>query len=77
MPYILRKSRGRELYWVVNRETGKKYSKEPMPLERAKAQMGALYMRTGSESLEGGSLDEEQNIIELIILLSKHTSPVV
>lgn len=43
MPYKLRKAPNRDLYWVVNKETGKKYSNEPLPLERAKAQMKALY----------------------------------
>jgi hypothetical protein len=33
----------RDLYWVVNKETGKKYSKDPLPKETAKAQMKALY----------------------------------
>jgi hypothetical protein len=48
MPYKLRKAPKRELYWVVG-EDGKKHSKEPIPLERAKAQMRALYasMRRG------------------------------
>lgn len=43
MPYKLRKAPNRDLYWVVNKETGKKHSNEPLPLERAKAQMKALY----------------------------------
>lgn len=46
MPFKLRKSRGKELYWVVD-VNGKKYSKEPIPLERAKAQMRALYANEG------------------------------
>lgn len=49
MPFKLCKSRGKELYWVVD-VNGKKYSKEPIPLERAKAQMRALYAN------EGGSI---------------------
>jgi hypothetical protein len=43
MPYKLRKSRGQDLYWVVNKDTGKKYSNEPLPKEKAQAQMRALY----------------------------------
>jgi hypothetical protein len=42
MPYKLRKAPKRDLYWVVA-EDGTKKSKEPIPLERAKAQMRALY----------------------------------
>ena len=45
-PFKLRKSRGKDLYWVVD-VNGKKYSKEPIPLERAKAQMRALYANEG------------------------------
>ena len=42
MPYKLRKARNRDLYWVVAVETGKKFSEEPMPLEKAEAQMRVL-----------------------------------
>jgi len=43
MPFVLRKAPNRDLYWVVNRDTKKKHSKEPLPKERAEAQMKALY----------------------------------
>jgi hypothetical protein len=43
MPWKLRKAPKKDLYWVINKETGKKYSKEPLPKERATAQMKALY----------------------------------
>lgn len=43
MPYKLRKAPGRDLYWVVSKETGRKHSKEPLPKARAEAQMRALY----------------------------------
>lgn len=43
MPWKLRKAPKKDLYWVINKETGKKYSKEPLPKERAEAQMRALY----------------------------------
>jgi len=43
MPYKLRKKPNHDLYWVVNKETGKKYSKEAIPKDRAKAQMKAMY----------------------------------
>lgn len=43
MPYKLRKKPNHDLYWVVNKENGHKYSKEALPKENAKAQMRALY----------------------------------
>lgn len=42
MPYKLRKAPKRDLYWVVG-EDGKHHSKDPLPRERAEAQMRALY----------------------------------
>jgi hypothetical protein len=53
MPYKLRKAPKRELYWVVSKETGDKHSNEPLPKDRAKAQMRALY---ASEKKQGGGL---------------------
>lgn len=50
MPYVLVKSRKYPgMGYVKNKLTGKKYSKEPIPLERAKRQLRALqtsYERT-------------------------------
>ena len=43
MPYGLRKSPKKELYWVFNKETGHKFSKLPLPKERAEAQRRAIY----------------------------------
>ncbi len=40
--YKLRKAPGRPLFWVVG-EDGKHHSKDPLPRERAEAQMRALY----------------------------------
>jgi hypothetical protein len=51
MPYRLRKAPNRDLYWVVA-EDGRKQSKEPIPKERAEAQMKALYIAMRKE---GGS----------------------
>ena len=51
MPYKLRKAPNRELYWVVG-DDGKKHSNEPLPKERAEAQMRALY---AAMSKEGGT----------------------
>ena len=42
MPYKLRKAPKRELYWVIGPD-GKHHSKDPIPKERAQAQMRALY----------------------------------
>lgn len=54
MPYKLRKAPKRDLYWVIGKD-GTKHSKEPLPRERAEAQMRALYaaevkMRGGASS---------------------------
>jgi len=43
MPYKLRKAPNKPLYWVVD-NTGKKYEKMPIPLERAKKQITALHI---------------------------------
>lgn len=42
MPYKLRKAPKRELFWVVNTDTGKKHSIEPIPRDRAQRQMNLL-----------------------------------
>ena len=57
MPYALRKAPNRPLYWVINKETKKKYSKEPLPYERAVAQMRALYASENQE-LRGGAISK-------------------
>jgi hypothetical protein len=43
MPYKLRKSPNKNLYWVVTKSTGRKHSIKPLPKSRAKKQMAALY----------------------------------
>jgi ankyrin repeat protein len=43
MPYGIRKSPNKNLYWVYNKETGNKFSKKPIPRERAEAQRRAIY----------------------------------
>lgn len=48
MPYVLRKAPRREAYWVVNQDTGKKHSIDPLPRKKAEAQMRLLY------AVEGG-----------------------
>jgi hypothetical protein len=57
MPYKLRKAPNRNLYWVVTIETKKKHSKDPIPLEKAKAQMRIL-----ESALVGGGFWEQQFI---------------
>jgi hypothetical protein len=51
MPYKLRKAPKKPLYWVVD-STGDKYSREPIPLERAKKQMIALHINTKSGGVD-------------------------
>jgi hypothetical protein len=52
MPYTLRASRKyKGKYWVINEETGKKYSNKPIPKTRAKRQLGLLW------GLESGSIN--------------------
>jgi hypothetical protein len=48
MPYAVRKSGSG--YKVFNKESGKTYSKKPLPKARAEAQMRALYANSGSEA---------------------------
>ena len=58
MPYKLRKAPNRELYWVITIETGKKHSKLPIPLDKAKAQMRIL-----ETALKGGNLREQRDFL--------------
>ena len=53
MPYKLRKAPGKDLYWVVNKETKQKLSKIPMAKDQAMAQMRAVY---ANEHKSGGAL---------------------
>jgi len=49
MPYKLKKARGKEAYWVVSVDTGKKHSIDPLPLATAKKQMTALNIAMSKE----------------------------
>jgi hypothetical protein len=60
MPFKLRKCPKKDLYWVVNKETKQKYSKEPLPKERAEAQMKALYANV-PDARGGGFVDDAMN----------------
>lgn len=63
MPYALRKAPNRNLYWVVNTDTGKKHSIEPIPEDRAKKQMRLLraikhgFIPSRNYRLKGGLSD--------------------
>lgn len=61
MPFRLRKAPRRPLFWVVD-DTGKHYSKDPMPKERARQQQKALYASEGRGELRGGADEEEMPI---------------
>jgi hypothetical protein len=50
MPYKLRKAPNRDLYWVVGMD-GVKHSTNPIPKDRAEAQMRAIY----ASELRGGT----------------------
>ena len=66
MPYKLRKAPKKELYWVVNKETGKKHSLEPLPRQKALAQMRALYAVEKGYTLRGkGEESESESEVEV------------
>ena len=48
MPYVLEYV-GKNKYYVVTHETGRKHSLEPLPKAKAEAQMRALYARTANK----------------------------
>ena len=58
MPFRLRKAPKKDAYWVVD-DTGKKYSKSPMPMEAARRQQKALYAAEGRGELRGRGDDED------------------
>jgi hypothetical protein len=49
MPFKLRKSRGKNLYWVVKISDGTHMSKDPIPLKRAEKQLIALHIAMSKE----------------------------
>jgi hypothetical protein len=81
MPYKLRKAPKRDLYWVVTSETGKKHSKEPIALEKAKAQkrileralvggLSAAHFNLIGESIsKDADLEDAKEIVETILEL--------
>lgn len=54
MPFKLQKARGKDLYYVKNLETGKRYSKKPLPKDVAQRQMSELYREMGDEMAGAG-----------------------
>ena len=62
MPYKLQKVPKKELYWVVNKETGKKHSKEGLPKETAEAQQKALYAAESGYTMKGSGI--EMNLMQ-------------
>lgn len=60
MPYKLRKAPKRNLYWVVNKDTGKKHSKDPLPKAKAQAQMKALYAVESGYKMRGRGNDGKE-----------------
>jgi len=71
MPYKLRKAPKRELYWVVTIATGKKHSKEPIPLEKAKAQLRILES-VGNGLCQGKPLVDDETWVESPVVKSLH-----
>ena len=61
MPFRIRKAPKRDLYWVIGPD-GKHHSKDPLPKERAEAQMKALYsaMRREEEARVPTAREEKQ-----------------
>jgi hypothetical protein len=43
MPYTLRKKPLQNLYFIINKDTGKKISKIALPLKKAESQIKAIY----------------------------------
>jgi hypothetical protein len=64
MPYKLKKAPKRDLYWVVNKDSGKKHSIDPIPRERAQRQLNLLraishgFIPDKNYKLSGGLIDE-------------------
>ena len=74
MPYKLRKAPNRDLYWVITSETKKKHSKEPISLEKAKAQLRIL-----ESALVGGGYwtDKATSDLTKIFNESKNRNPAI
>ena len=65
MPFVIRKVPKKELYWVVNKETGKKHSKEGLTKETAEAQRKALYASESGYKMKGKGI--ELNLLQQMV----------
>ena len=74
MPYHLKKKPNEKLYWVVTTATGKKHSIDPIPLDRAKAQMRALYALTDKENVPEHAANMLSEHLRLVGVL-RHLDP--
>ena len=75
MPYKLRKAPRKELYWVVAVD-GSHKSIQPLPLERAKAQMRALYSReSGYPALRRGGDEPVEVEKEPVVVEASKSAP--
>lgn len=76
MPYEVLKSRGKkEGYYVVNKDTRRKHSKDPLPKSRAEAQMRALYASESGYKMRGGG-DEDDELARLFANAGLDDEPV-
>ena len=57
----MRKSPQKNLWWVVNAETGRKYSRNPIPKERAERQRRAIYASENGYILNNRSKSRSKN----------------
>lgn len=64
MPYSIRKYPGNDLYYVYNKETKKKFSKEPLDKETAMAQLRALYAQEGKEFKEKKKMPSRSRMVK-------------
>lgn len=63
MRFTLRKAPKKNAYWVVD-ETGKHYSKDPLPKERAREQQKALYAAAGRGEMKGGVITKMEEMVD-------------
>jgi len=71
MPYKLRKAPKRDAFWVINTETGTKHSNDPLPRDRAEAQMRALYANEKGGAMCGGASAPKGLPISLLQVLAR------
>lgn len=74
MPYKLRKAPRRDLYWVIAQD-GKHMSKDPIPKERAEAQMRALYANVRDVKGKGNAPVSPSPPIDPVVRKLYHSEP--